>query len=231
MQCVPRITVNSGEMAQIPCTGLHSSGGLLGYRVELDWPPYSETKSLGVGAFNYSVRAPAIQGVASVRMLEIFARVPGAEQEVSALVEVHVVNRAPVLTCEDLVVDEAVDTRVPCTVVSEQAVQIQLISQPTLVQPGIYNDWPRLVIPEIERDTSLSVTVRAFAEDQVMERVFTVIVQNTSGPTEFGIECNPVNREVYEGDAAFEIVCSAIDSPTDELSWTWSAEEKLHSTY
>ena len=58
LRCVPRITINSGEMAQIPCTGLHSSGGLLGYRVELDWPPYNETKSLGVGAFNYSVRAP-----------------------------------------------------------------------------------------------------------------------------------------------------------------------------
>lgn len=224
LRCAPRITVNSGEMAQIPCTGLHSSGGLLGYRVELDWPPYSETKSLGVGAFNYSVRAPAIQEVASVRMLEIFAWVPGAEQEVSALVEVHVVNRAPMLTCEDLVVDEAVDTRVPCSVESEQAVQIQLISQPALVQPGIYDDWPRWVIPEIERDTSFSVTVRAFAEDQVMEKAFTVIVQNTSGPAEFGIECNPVHREVYEGDPAFDIVCNAIDSPTDELSWTWSAE-------
>ena len=29
LRCAPRITVNSGEMAQIPCTGLHSSGGLL----------------------------------------------------------------------------------------------------------------------------------------------------------------------------------------------------------
>ena len=224
LRCVPRITVNSGEMAVIPCTGLHSSGGLLGYRVELDWPPYSETKSLGVGAFNYSVRAPAIQELASVRMLEIFAWVPGAEHEVSALVEVHVVNRAPMLTCEDLVVDEAVDTRVPCSVESVQAVQIQLISQPALVQPGIYDGWPRLVIPEIERDTSIAVTVRAFAEDQVIEEAFTVIVQNTSGPAEFGIECDPVLREVYEGDPAFGIVCNAIDSPTDELSWTWSAE-------
>ena len=138
--------------------------------------------------------------------------------------EVHVVNRAPTLTCEDLVVDEAVDAMVPCSVESEQAVQIQLISQPALVQPGIYDDWPRLVIPEIERDTSFSVTVRAFAEDQVMEKAFTVIVQNTSGPAEFGIECDPVHREVYEGDPAFGIVCNAIDSPTDELSWTWSAE-------
>ena len=66
-----------------------------------------------MGAFNYSVRAPAIQEVASVRMFEIFAWVPGAEQEVSALVEVHVVNRAPMLTCEDLVVDEAVNTKCP----------------------------------------------------------------------------------------------------------------------
>ena len=92
------------------------------------------------------------------------------------------------------------------------------------MQPGIYDNWPRLVIPEIERDTSFSVTVRAFAEDQVMEKAFTVMVQNTSGPAEFGIECNPVHREVYEGDSAFDIVCNAIDSPTDELSWTWSAE-------
>ena len=165
-----------------------------------------------------------IHEVASVHMLEIFARVPGDGQEVSALVEVHVVNRAPMLTCEDFVADEAVDATVPCSVMSEQAVQMQLISQPALVQPGIYDHWPRLMIPEVGRDTSFAVTVRAFAEDQVMEEAFTVMVRNTSGPMDFGIECDPVLREVYEGAPAFDIVCRAIDSPSDALSWTWSAE-------
>ncbi len=224
LRCVPQITVSSGQMVEIPCTGLHSSGGLLEYRVELDWPPHSETKFLGVGAFNYSVRAPVIHEAASVRMLDIFVQVPGAEQEVSVPVEVHVVNRAPMLTCEDLVIDEAVDTEIPCSTTSEQAVRVQLISQPALIQPRIYDHWPRLMIPEVERDTSFAVTVRAFAENQVVQRVFTVMVRNTSGSMDFGIECNPVRREVYEGDTAFDIVCGTIDSPTDELSWSWSAE-------
>ena len=224
LRCVPQITVDSGEVAAIPCTGLHSSGGLLAYRVELDWPPYSAARLLGVGPFDYAVRAPVIDEVTSVRRLDIFAQVPGTEQEVSAHVEVHVVNRAPMLTCTDLVVDEAVDTEVPCSVMSEQAVRVQLISAPALVQPGIYDHWPRLVIPEIARDTSFAVTVRAFAEDRVVESAFTVIVRNTSGVMDFGIECDPVQREVYEGSPAFDIVCSAMESPTDELSWTWSAE-------
>ncbi len=224
LRCVPQITVDSGEVAEIPCTGLHSSGGLLAYRVELDWPPYSAARLLGVGPFDYAVRAPVIDEVTSVRRLDIFAQVPGTEQEVSAHVEVHVVNRAPMLTCTDLVVDEAVDTEVPCSVMSEQAVRVQLISAPALVQPGIYDHWPRLAIPAFARDTSFAVTVRAFAEDRVVESAFMVRVRNTSGVMDFGIECDPVQREVYEGSPAFDIVCSAMDSPTDELSWTWSAE-------
>ena len=224
LRCVPQITVGSGEVAEIPCTGLHSSGGLLAYRVELDWPPYSAARLLGMGPFDYAVRAPVIDAVTSVRRLDIFAQVPGTEQEVSAHVEVHVVNRAPMLTCTDLVVDEAVDTEVPCSVMSEQAVRVQLISAPALVQPGIYDQWPRLAIPAFARDTSFAVTVRAFAEDRVVESAFTVMVRNTSGVMDFGIECDPVQREVYEGSPAFDIMCSAMDSPTDELSWTWSAE-------
>lgn len=224
LSCVRRITVRSGELAEIPCTGFHSSKGLLAYRVELDWPPYSEAKFLGVGAFDYTVRAPVIDEFARVQMLEVFARAPRAEQEVSVPVEVHVVNRAELFTCEDVVVDESADAEIPCSAISEQMPRVQLISQPTLVQPGIYDHWPRLMIPEVDRDTSFAVTVRAFSEDQVVEEVFTVTVRNALEVFDFGIECDPVQREVYEGSSDFEIVCRAVDSPTDELSWTWSAE-------
>jgi len=224
LRCVPRITVHSGQLAQIPCTAFRSSGGLLAYRVELDWPPYSEATVLGAGAFEYSVRAPVIEGLASVQRLEIFARVPGADHEVSVSVEVHVINRAPTLSCEDLVVHEAMDTDVPCSLDTDAPVQLQVVSPPALAAPGINEAWPRLTIPAVSRDTSFAVTVRAFARDQVVEERFAVTVRNTAGPADFGIECDPVQREVYEGEPAFDVVCRALDSPTNELAWVWQAE-------
>jgi len=222
LRCVPRTTVSSGEMAEIPCTALHATEKLLAYRVAFDWPPYSETRLLGAGTFDYLVRVPVIDGPASVRMLEIFAQVPGGEQEVSARVEVHIVNRTPTLTCENLIVEEAVEAAIPCSVTSERPVRMQVLSDRG--PRGIHDHWPSLVIPEVDQDTSFSVTVRVFDATRVEEEEFMVKVRNTSDPMELRIECDPPQREVYEGAPAFRITCKTISGPTAELSWTWSAE-------
>jgi len=85
-----------------------------------------------------------------------------------------------------------------------------------------YESVPVVYI-QIDQDTSFSVTVRVFDATRVEEE-FTVKVRNTSGPMELRIECDPLQREVYEGAPAFRITCKTISGPTAELSWTWSAE-------
>ncbi len=231
LRCESRISVESGELIEIPCTGLHPSGeGLLAYRVEFDWPPYNETKILGEGKFSYLVRAPEIQGSASVQMLEIFAQVPDTGQEISQQVEVHVMNRSPRLLCEDITVYEGVQMDLPCSITSDEAPRIQLFSE--LTPRGLHDHWPTITVPEVSRDTSFTVMVRVFGADgvSVVENEFKVNVQNARVSSDFTVSCNldpyPSPYVEYEGNTPDElmIMCGLTDTPEGSLVWSLSAE-------
>ena len=230
LRCESRITVDSEELVEIPCTGLHPSGGLLAYRFEFDWPPYSETRMLGEGTFAYLVRAPMIQGAASVQMLEVFAQVPGNGQEVSEQVEVHIVNRTPQLVCEDITVDEGMQTPIPCSVTPRKATRIQLLSE--LAPRGVHDHWPMIAIPEVHRDTSFSVMARVFGAKggSVVEDEFTVTVQDAQTPLDLDVTCNvdphPLPYEEYEGagPAELTISCGLTSIPSGPLVWSLSAD-------
>ncbi len=226
LHCEPRITVESGTMAEIQCTGLHPSGGQLEYRAEFDWPPYSETRVLADGLFDYFVRVPLINEPAAVRMLEIIASVPGKNLQVSQNIEVHIVNHNPILICEDLVVRESVEAIFPCSVPSNQNIEYQFISDPPLVQRGIYDYWPTFLVPEVDHDQSVPVILRAFDinSGQVAETEFMVRIQNVSGPMEFTIDCDPAHSEVYEGAPPITITCTADGNESPALVWNYSAE-------
>ncbi len=188
LQCASPITVKSGEVAEISCTGLRQAGELLKYRVAFDWPPYSETELLGGREFVYMIRAPVIQKAASVQRLEMFVEMPGVGQVVSEQVEIHVVNHAPKLFCEDITVDEGAQIVAPCSVAGKGEVRVQFLSE--LMPRGIYHDWPTISIPEVQRDTSIIMTVRAFGEgESVSEADFLLKVQQTRTPLDFEVEC------------------------------------------
>ncbi|MCY4674559.1 MAG: hypothetical protein OXD43_12495 [Bacteroidetes bacterium] len=225
LDCEPRVTVGSGTMAEIRCTGLNPSGEQLTYRAEFDWSPFSETRILVDGAFDYFVRVPLIDEPAAVRMLEISASVPGKDMQVSQSVEVHIVNRNPVMMCEDLIVEEAVEAAFPCSVTPDRNIEYQFISDPPLVQRGRYDHWPTFLVPEVDRDRSVPVIVRAFeaGSDQVVEADFMVRIRNTSGPMDFTIECTPAQTEVYEGTPDVVVTCRESDAQT-RLTWTLQAD-------
>ncbi|MXW82009.1 MAG: hypothetical protein F4246_09980 [Rhodothermaceae bacterium] len=230
LRCESRITADSGELVEIPCTGLHPSGGLLAYRMEFDWPPYSDTRILGEGTFAYLVRAPVIQEAASVQMLEVFAQVPGNGQEVSERVEVHIVNRAPRLLCEDITVDEGMQAAIPCSVTPRKATRIQLLSE--LAPRGIHDQWPMIAIPEVYRDTSFTVMVRVFGAEgsSVVEDEFRVRVQDAQSRLDLDVTCNvdpfPLPYVEYEGagPAELTISCGLTSVPVGPLAWSLSAD-------
>ena len=221
LDCEPRITVESGTMAEIRCTGLNPSGGQLTYRTEFGWPPFSETRILAGGAFDYFVRVPLIDEPAAVRMLEISASVPGEDMQISQSIEVHIINRNPVMICEDLIVEEAVEAAFPCTITSGRDIEYQFISDPPLVQRGMYDHWPTFLVPEVDRDRSVPVIVRAFeaGSGQVIETEFMVRIRDTSGPMDFTIECDPAQTEVYEGAPDFVFTCKEITDTEARLVW------------
>ncbi|MXW31712.1 MAG: hypothetical protein F4Z62_01180 [Rhodothermaceae bacterium] len=230
LRCRSPITVGSGELVEIPCTGLHPSGGLLEYRVEFDWPPYSETKILGDGSFEYAIRAPEIQGAASVQILEIFAEMPGTGHLVSERIELHVVNRTPKLLCEDVMVDEGgEEIDVPCSVMGGEAARIQILSE--LMPLGIHSDWPMIPIPEVGRDTSFTVTTRVFGAEggSVVEADFVVRVRQASIPLNFDVNCDSdaggLSYVEYEGAAVSELTvsCEVEGEVQEKLVWIWSA--------
>ena len=223
LRCEPQVTVQSGEMIEISCTGGHALEELLEYNMRFDWPPYNDSRLISQKSFEFFVRAPVIDNAMAVHVLEVFAQVPGTDQEVTVPIEIHVVNEKPTITCSDLIVDERNDIDLPC-LIPDKSAKIQLLSEAILVQQGIYTSWPRLNIPEVTRDTSYAITVRLFVKEQVTVTTFNVEVRDNSGPEEFGIECSPVMSEIYEGTPDFEIMCKTMDAPTNELSWTWSAE-------
>ena len=230
LRCESRVTADSGELVEIPCTGLHPSGGLLTYRFEYDWPPYNETTVLGEGTFAYLVRAPVIQGAASVQVLEVFAQVPGNGQEVSERVEVHIVNHAPKLVCEDITVDEGMQTAIPCSVTPMKAARIQLLSE--LAPRGVHDNWPMIAIPEVRRDTSFTVMVRVFGANgvSVVEDEFRVTVQNAQTPLDLDVSCNvdpyPLPYMEYEGAGPTELTisCGLASDPVGPLVWSLSAD-------
>ncbi len=230
LRCESQVSAESGELIEIPCTGLHPSGGLLSYRVEFDWPPYSETKILGEGKFSYLLRAPEVESPASVQILEVFAQVPGDGQEISQRVELHVVNRSPQLKCEDITVEEGNLMEIPCSITSSEVTRIQLFSDHA--PQGIHDQWPTISIPEIQRDTSFTVTVRVFGTDSgsVVEKNFSVNVQNAWSPSDFAVSCNldpyPSPYIEYEGAGPDElmIACGLTDTPEGALVWSLSAD-------
>jgi len=229
LQCTSPITVESGEVAEIQCTGLHPSGDLLEYSVRFDWPPYRKTELLGEGEFVYMVRAPMIEKAASVQILEVSAEIPGVGQAVSEQVEIHVINRAPKLQCEDITVDEGTQIDVPCSITDNREARIQFLSE--LMPRGIYHDWPTISIPEVNKDTSIVMTVRAFGEgESVTESDFLLKVQQTRTPLDFEISCTsepvPLPYIEYEGDGPSELMisCTVDDGPKENLIWQWGAE-------
>jgi len=227
LQCASSITVESGELLEIPCTGLHQSGGHLKYHVTFDWPPYSVTEVLDEGEFVYVIRAPVIEEAASVHRLEVFAEEQGIGQMVSEQVEVHVVNRAPRLTCEDITVDEGAQVEVPCSISGEGEPKIQFLSE--LIPRGLYDDMPMVSIPEISQDTSIVMTVRAFGDGgSVAEKDFLMNVQPAQTPLNFDISCSgdpPLPYEEYEGIGPTEIQvsCMVVEGPKDQIVWVWGA--------
>ena len=225
LRCVSQVAVESGGMAEISCTGLPPSDELLTYRIEFDWPPYGETKIHEGGDFDYLVRVPLIAEPASVRNLEISAYTSGKEFPASQNVEVHITNKSPDLACEDIIVNEASQVTSPCSTTWKGDIQYQFISQPPLVQRGVYDQWPVFSVPEVHQDTSFAVTVRAFGANsrQVVEDEFTVMVRNTSTPFDLSLVCDPAVSELYEGAEPFEIRC-IMDPPADRLTWIYSAE-------
>ena len=225
LRCASQVTAESGGMAEISCTA--PSDELLTYRIEYDWPPYGETKIHEGGSFDYLIQVPLITASASVRNLEISAYMHEKKIGPSQNVEIHVVNNSPDLSCEDIIVDEATQVDSPCSVNWKGDVRYQFISQPLLVQRGIYDHWPVFAAPEVRRDTSFSVTVRAFGVDasQVVEDEFMVMVRDTATPFDLNLECIPSNDEVYEGEVdSIEIICSHDLPQTGEIAFTfgWS---------
>ncbi len=226
LHCDPRVTAESGTIAEIRCTGSHPSGGQLTYMSEFDWPPYSETRVLADGLFDYFIRVPLIDEPAAVRILEITASVPGEDVQVSQNVELHIVNRSPVLLCEDMLVQESVEAAFPCSMTSDREIEYQFISDPPLVQRGMYDYWPTFLVPEVDHDQSVPVIVRAFDTNSghVVEAEFVVRIQNASGPMDFTVDCDPTNSEVYEGAPPLIITCTPIDNSSPSLVWSYSAE-------
>ncbi len=226
LECEPRITVESGTMAEIRCTGLNPSGEQLTYRAEFDWPPFRETRILADGAFDYFVRVPLIDQPADVRILEVSASVQGKDMQVSQSIEVHIVNRSPFLICEDMIVEEEVEAAFACSMTPDEDIEYQFISDPPLVQRGMYDHWPTFRAPQVDRDRSVPVIVRAFeaGSGRVTEADFTVRIRDTSDPEDFTIECNPAMKEVFEGAPDIRIECEEMTDAEVKLSWTLGAE-------
>ncbi len=229
LQCASQITVDSGGLAEIPCTGLHQSGGLLKYHLSFDWPPYSKTEILPEGEFVYMIRAPVIEQAASVQLMEVSVDVPDVGQIVTEQVEIHVVNRSPNLQCENITVNAGNQTPIPCSVSLPQVAQFQLLSD--LTSPEVYDDWPIITVPDVYQDTSIVMTVRAFGEGgSVTESDFSLNVQPFQTPLDFEIDCtadsNPLPYKEYEGGGPklLNVQCGIVDGPTKTLVYTLSAE-------
>lgn len=164
VQCQPQITVESGSIADIQCTGFNPDGGPLEYTIEYDWPPYVETRVLNSGDFDYVIRIPVIEAPADVRRLAISAQVPGIDVDVSQDVEVHIIDTSPKFSCENMVVEESASVTLPCVVTTDRNVRYQFISDPPLVQPKMYDQLPTITVPEVDQDQTFTVTARVFHE-------------------------------------------------------------------
>lgn len=225
LRCESQITVESGAIAEIPCIGMHPSGGTLQYTVEFDWAPYSESQTLEDGAFNYFIRVPAIDERAAVRFLSISSSFPGEDEVISQDVEIHITNKKANLSCEDIVAEENRQTAFQCFPDSHvQGARYQFISHPSIVERGIYDHLPTFMAPEVSSDTSMSVTVRMFSPkvDHVVEQDFMLMIQNRQNIVlDLGIECDPAIREIYEGSPDFDVSCTAVVDTPSKLSWTF----------
>ena len=70
LRCEPQVTVQSGEMIEISCTGGHALEELLEYNMRFDWPPYNDSRLISQKSFEFFVRAPVIDNAMAVHVLE-----------------------------------------------------------------------------------------------------------------------------------------------------------------
>ncbi|MCY3999287.1 MAG: hypothetical protein OXF84_00560 [Bacteroidetes bacterium] len=240
VQCQPQITVESGSIADIQCTGFNPDGGPLEYTIEYDWPPYVETRVLNSGDFDYVIRIPVIEAPADVRRLAISAQVPGIDVDVSQDVEVHIIDTSPQFSCENMVVEESASVTLPCVVTTDRNVRYQFISDPPLVQPKMYDQLPTITVPEVDQDQTFTVTARVFHETKnggghVVEKEFEFTIQDTSEPVDWPgggmLTCEPSVTKEYEGKfpKPYKVSCTAINPPeliegTQNFTWTIQAD-------
>jgi len=228
VQCQPQITVESGSIADIQCTGFNPDGGPLEYTIEYDWPPYVETRVLNSGDFDYVIRIPVIEAPADVRRLAISAQVPGIDVDVSQDVEVHIIDTSPQFSCENIVVEESASVTLPCVVTTDRHVRYQFISDPPLVQPKMYDHLPTITVPQVDQDESFTVTARVFHETKnggghVVEKEFEFTIQDVSEPVDWpgdgGLSCvlegtDKTEETIDEFDfQKLQFVCTASDPP------------------
>jgi len=234
LRCIPQVTVESGSMAEIQCTGYNPAGGPLEYTIEFDWPPYIETRVLDAGDFDYVIRTPVIEDRADVRRLEISAQVLELNSNISQDVEVHIIDTSPRFSCENMIVEESASVTLPCIVTTDRNVRYQFISDPPLVQPKMFDQLPSIIVPEVDQDVSFTVTARIFHEAKdggghVTEEEFEFTIQDTSEPLDWpgdaDLECTIEGSDTeYEGNRNELIVtCTITNPPIDDMSnITWS---------
>ena len=227
--CAPSITVDSGAEAVLACTGYNPTGGLLEYTAEFGWPPFSESVVLAGGDLEYSVRAPVITDAAEVQWLELTAEDPQTGLTGSQTVEVHIVNTKPALQCRNLIVEEGEAVAFPCTTGAAHPVKYQFLPQTgrDVIPWGIYDRIPEFVVPDVSRDTTFTVLVRALEAGRVAQQELTIVVQDTdrpASPLDLRIECHPAVSEVYEGWDDIQLECSVTSRQDGDFVWTWAAE-------
>ena len=185
LRCPLSVTVIGGAEKTIACTSARSAGGLLEYAAEFDWPPYRHTLIMEGGEFEFTVRAPEITAAAEMQSLVLTATDPATGHSATASVQVHVINAAPALSCPDLAVREGESVTFACTTASDngRSITLQYIPQSTLqeVPRGVFDQSPSFVAPQVERDTTLIVLVRAIDSEahRLTEHAFTFTIRDT----------------------------------------------------
>ncbi len=233
LRCERSVTVEAAGETIVPCTSASSAVGLLKYTARFDWPPYSETVVLESGEFEYVVKAPVHEDAAAVRRLELTVEDLSTGLAASQEIEVHVVNAGPVLRCFDLVVQEGDRVRIPCVASGSAGTRYQLFlpGRPGGMPRGLFEELPAFTAPEVDRDTTLTVLVRALdqAAGRVAQQEFSLLVRDADAPSSLGppnltIECDPAMSEVYEGDPDIRIECTITSGQDGAFFWAWAAE-------
>ena len=198
LRCPLSVTVIGGAQEAIACTSARSDGGLLKYTAEFDWPPYRHTLIMEGGEFEFTVRAPEISAAAEMQSLILTATDPATGHSATASVQVHVINAAPALSCQDLAVREGESVTFACTAASGngRSITLQYIPQSTLqeVPRGVFEKSPSFVAPQVERDTTLIVLVRAIDSEahRLTEHAFSFTIRDTGAEADHAAPEDPL---------------------------------------